>query len=82
MSKVDGGGPAFPFVEPNTACAVAPGMSLRDYFAAKAMQEHMRAMTNAALGTPGEWNKAIAEMAYLTADAMLKVRSASEDKTP
>ena len=36
MSKQDNGGPAFPFVEPDTSCNVNEGMTLRDYFAAKA----------------------------------------------
>jgi len=58
MSK-DTGGPAFPF---GTAYA---GMTLRDYFAAKAMQGLM----DAAMPMPE-----IAETAYDMADAMLKAR--------
>ena len=50
------------------------GMTLRDYFAAEAMKEHMRALSNADLGSPREWNVRISEMAYLTADAMLQAR--------
>ena len=53
------GGPAFPF---GTAYA---GMTLRDYFAAKAMQGLM----DAAMPMPE-----IAEAAYDMADAMLKAR--------
>jgi hypothetical protein len=58
--------PAFP-----TGTGVTPyksGMTLRDYFAAKAMQ----AMTHR-----GESNeKFVAEHSYLMADAMLKAREA------
>lgn len=37
MSTINDGGPAFPFVEPDNMVSVAVGMTLRDYFAAKAM---------------------------------------------
>lgn len=43
-----------------------PGMTLRDYFAAKAMQQLMK----------GEFFCDTAEMAYAMADAMLKEREA------
>lgn len=74
--------PAFPLLPPvddTGRSAVGypfpdPGMTLRDYFAAEAMKEHMRALSNADLGSPREWNVSISEMAYLTADAMLKAR--------
>ena len=66
------GGPAFPFVEPPTAgYTIAKGMTLRDYFAAKAMQGLL-----AGTVTPTTvWSHdEVAETAYNVADAMLKAR--------
>jgi len=48
-----------------------PGMELRDYFAAKAMQSNMTALSNVSVP---DWHAHIAELAYLTADAMIKAR--------
>lgn len=56
------GGPAFPSKREHTT---KEGMSLRDYFAAKAMQGLM----DAAMPMPE-----IADAAYAMADAMLKAR--------
>jgi len=58
------GGPAFP----RGKIQSAPGMTLRDYFAAKAMQGFA---TN--LG-PGATFETRANIAYQWADAMLKAR--------
>ena len=66
MSK-DTGGPAFPF---GTAFA---GMTMRDYFAAKAM--HAFLMRPSSMTAPDE---VIAEAAYDTADAMIKARNNNE----
>lgn len=61
------GGPAFPAKDSDGYWA--EGMTLRDYFAAKAMQG---ICTNSALGN---WSaKIIAREAYEIADAMLKAR--------
>lgn len=60
--------PSFGLNEP------ADGMSLRDYFAAKAMQMHMQALSTAASDSPEQWNEMIAKHAYATADAMLAAR--------
>lgn len=80
MSNINDGGPAFPAYEwhavPGQMLAVG-GMTLRDYFAAKAMQsfvrmnddEFMRDMCN---GTRG--GTIVASAAYAIADAMLKAR--------
>lgn len=71
------GGPAFPIQGHSTRngqsfqLVMADGMSLRDYFAAKAMQGLITAWT---VGVP-EAN-AIAAAAYQYADAMLKAREA------
>lgn len=62
----------------NNANTVQPAMSelnLRDYFAAKAMAEHMRALSNADTGGASKWHALIAKLSYETADAMLKERS-------
>ena len=65
MSDIKTGGPAFPDQYKN-------GMTLRDYFAAKAMQGFMANKANPMHYQPeedGRW-------AYLIADAMLKAREA------
>jgi len=75
MSNTNTGGPAFPhlrwhFGNDTYAPLAEGGMTLRDYFAAKAMQGY--------LGSP-EWLREVspqgtAEAAYRVADAMLKAR--------
>jgi hypothetical protein len=75
MSDTNTGGPAFPV--PLDAFDDREGMTLRDYFAAKAMQIMWDAyenghssMNNNAMPTV----EIIAEDAYVMADAMLKAR--------
>ena len=67
MSK-DTGGSAFPLVIDREASAWDKGMSLRDYFAAKALQ--------GLLACPEVRGKVweFVEVAYQYADAMLKAR--------
>jgi hypothetical protein len=72
MNNTNTGGPAFPIERIMLDCGLQsfPGMTLRDYFAAKAMQGY--------LGSP-EWLREVspqgtAEAAYRVADAMLKAR--------
>ena len=60
---INDGGPAFPLKEPLTSDCL--GMSLRDYFAAKAMQ---------AMISEGSHHGVQAESAYRMADAMLAAR--------
>lgn len=60
------GGPAFPFAFTDEA-RVSDGMTLRDYFAAKAMHARLTTYT-------GTWFEGVAEEAYKAADAMLKER--------
>lgn len=69
MSEIDNGGPAFPNGEDVTLGRYAPhtGMSLRDYFAAKAML-HMLTLDNL------ERRDEVAEASYLMADAMIAER--------
>lgn len=63
--------PAFPGLHPSKECRYADsGMTLRDYFAAKAMQA---AATNPA-GAEGFTFEERAQWAYLQADAMIKER--------
>lgn len=58
------GGPAFPALDARTMLS---GMSLRDYFAAQALQGVLAADTEELLSVD-----AIASVAYRIADAMLK----------
>ena len=67
MSR-DTGGPAFPHITED----VRDGMTLRDYFAAKAMQGLVERRGGAELGSREK--DAVAEEAYILADAMLKAR--------
>ena len=75
------GGPAFPRpfsvddVDPDISYPAHAGMTLRDYFAAKAMQ---------ALMVHPDWNlypDSTAKDAYKLADAMLKERRRTHDTT-
>ncbi len=66
MSKTDGG-PAFP----SRPADMESGMTLRDYFAAKAMQGLLAQSNGTALSSDVS---IAAEYAYKTADAMLKAR--------
>jgi len=65
--KNNTGGPAFPLF----AATGYAGMTLRDYFAAKAMQAFLS--RDSSCTSPDE---IIAQDAYNTADAMLKAREA------
>lgn len=62
MSNTNTGGPAFP-------AQGLPGMTLRDYFAAKAMQSDLVG------GVNGDQFELVARRAYMMADAMLKARN-------
>lgn len=72
MSEIKDGGPAFPITDP----CQAGGMTLRDWFAGKAMA----ACVSACQGDtrlPGETqSELIARRSYELADAMLKAREA------
>lgn len=69
MSDTNTGGPAFP-VPDIDGSAVCEGMTLRDYFAAKAMQADMMN------GVHEDDFPRTAARSYKMADAMLKVRRA------
>ena len=66
MSEIDTGGPAFPVQL--AEYRVNEGMTLRDYFAAKAMQGLL------VDGVGSLTNEELAGWAYDLADAMLKAR--------
>lgn len=78
MDQVKDGGPAFPSTEPlqeqTPFFAHSNGMTLRDYFAAKAMQACIVGQ-----GVPDFHGSrdGIAESAYKMAGAMLKAREAN-----
>lgn len=69
MSELDGGA-AFPVVHPDGKGVQYYGMSLRDYFAAKAMQAMVAAEFASAFG-PEDW----ARHAYKVADSMIQERA-------
>lgn len=85
ISEKDNSGPALP-VFPETGAghgAAFRGMSLRDYFAAKAMQGEIAAMSNLeaeicgiALDADDKTLDRLATHYYRIADAMLKAREA------
>jgi hypothetical protein len=70
-TPINDGGPAFPVkgmpIDPDTYLN-RPGMTLRDYFAAAAMQGMLSDSER-----EGTWSE-FAEDAYAVADAMLKAR--------
>jgi hypothetical protein len=69
------GGPAFPFEyfdEQLQRARVMHGMTLRDYFAAKAMQGLLAGLTSTTVWSQDE----AAETAYNVADSMLRAREA------
>lgn len=67
------GDPAFPMPSESHP---KDGMSLRDYFAAKAMAAHIMRHPVDAGGTDYPFDATMAEWAYAQADAMLKARAA------
>jgi len=73
MSNTNTGGPAFPHEAhgPNLSTWTEPGMTLRDYFAAKALQGMLAENGGGALR-----NDKLAAYAYNLADEMLKAREA------
>ena len=74
-SHSDNGGPAFPAMHFDMA-ENEHGMTLRDYFAAKAMQGMLASGWCADVRElmPPQGNREVAIDAYLMADAMLKAR--------
>ncbi|HIC8876644.1 TPA: hypothetical protein ACW7Z1_003175 [Enterobacter hormaechei subsp. xiangfangensis] len=83
MSKENHGGPAFPHIRKPVAPGVeevitSGGMSLRDYFAAKAMQSALlTSKPENPLGRMDIFAQSVAEISYEMADAMLRAREES-----
>ena len=76
MSNTNTGGPAFPYYHPDLGGAA--GMTLRDYFAAKAMQSLFAGAIADAFTLDQDINcDMAARIAYTMADAMLRAREAS-----
>ena len=76
MSKSDGG-PAFPhvWVDDGRPAVIAAGMTLRDYFAAAAMQGWLASFLGESRHPVVAGNdKHVAQLSYEMADAMLKER--------
>lgn len=65
MSKINNGGPAFPVDVPGHR--IEMGMTLRDYFAGKAMQALMHEENEMSYDN-------ISDFAYAVADSMLRAR--------
>lgn len=83
MSGTNTGGPAFPVADPFAvkcprtdadALRLQQGMTLRDYFAAKAMQATVQAWISTSQYPITD--EIVAENAYGIADAMLEARKA------
>lgn len=87
MTTINDGGPAFPGqwydFQPLTGEQVVReqwgGMTLRDYFAAKAMQTLLGSEYTSGHGLHEGWTRALAHESYMIADAMLRAREASND---
>ncbi len=67
--------PAFPYVELDSTCNVNEGMSLRDYFAAKAMGSIILDPWYANQRIYNDVAQNIANESYVIADAMLAERA-------
>jgi len=63
---VNDGGPAFPFVEPDSYCSITTGVSTLDWFAAQALAGMLASDTKQQIPAAQ-----LASWAYLQADAML-----------
>ena len=77
-NSIDDGGPAFPVVEANGVNNGMFGITVRDYFAAKAMQGLIAQSLGCAYSTNASISEEAARLAsaytYQMADAMLKAR--------
>ena len=69
MTAKNGGGPAFPVYDDNGQYVNGGGMTLRDYFAGRAMQSYLLDKDRDSF-TFEQW----AQASYEMADAMLKAR--------
>ena len=76
MFGINNGGPDFPLAEPGNCVSASEGMSLRDYFAARAMTAcYAEYCAHANVqGYEEDWKMGVALDSYAMADAMLKAR--------
>lgn len=82
MSTIDNGGPAFPVSTSNETDGHQdgpntwqfPGMTLRDYFAAKAMHAFVRTLCDKNQMQDRKVGDLIATLSYIQADAMINAR--------
>ncbi|WP_431290427.1 hypothetical protein [Burkholderia cepacia] len=82
MSEIKDGGPAFPIADPFALNPrdkadmerLASGMTLRDYFAAKAMAAHISRFQAEENSIDFPRDDTIAQWAYEHADAMIRAR--------
>lgn len=76
MSNTNAGGPAFSTDHgmEGGLWRGSPGMTLRDYFAAKAMQTLLGSEYTSEHGLHEGWMGALAHESYMVADAMMKAR--------
>lgn len=86
MNNTNTGGPAFPGLHPSSECRYKEeGMTLRDYFAAKAMEAWILATTKPYMHDGKHQVEMLdvdrlAEYAYKQSNAMLKAREACETR--
>lgn len=76
MSEINDGGPAFPYEERDAVGMPLKdyfGITMRDYFAAKALQGMLADLPNSLYGL--DWVEKTAKSAYAIADAMLVART-------
>ena len=73
MSTIEDGGPAFPLAEPGNCVSASEGMTLRDYFAAKAMPLAWK-IFDEGYSPDALTPENIAKAAYQIADAMIAAR--------
>lgn len=78
MSKKENGGTAFPGGWNESGNSGEKGMSLRDYFAAKAMQSGLRELADVDREEAERCIPIIAAASYRIADAMLAERAKGE----
>lgn len=75
MSNKINGGPAFPTMDANYEQKYAgEGMTLRDYFAAKALQGYLAGFQTQGFSIQSDMQDQIARGMYSMADAMLDAR--------
>lgn len=76
MKTFKDGGPAFPVTTEHGSVFPLPGISVRDYFAAAALQGVLMNYTTEKFGLT---EQSVAEYAYSCADAMLIARAKTKE---